>query len=91
MPMRYHRNPSNLRQALDGKPPIRLDLSTGVATPFSSLPTGVGDQFPVAAAPDGTVYIGGSTVTGTVTRLDPDNTATVVAGTGTADPATGRQ
>jgi serine/threonine-protein kinase len=64
----------------------RLDTATGVRTP-----TGVSFSGPIpmlAGAPDGTIY---ATTATKVERIDPDNTVTVIAGNGTADPGTSAQ
>ncbi len=66
----------------------RVDLGTGVAT--STGYSGGYLQASIAAAPDGTIYVG-STTTNNVIRIDPDNTETTIAGTGTADPGTTAQ
>lgn len=82
----------------------RLDLTTNTVTATGVLiNANIGDAVAVAAAGDGTVYLGadaaagasitadGVTSTNQVVRLRPDGTATPIAGTGEADPGTARQ
>lgn len=66
----------------------RVDLGTGTATS-----TGVAIsqlQGSIAAAPDGTIYVGNNSAN-TITAIAPDNTTRVIGGDGTADPGTGTQ
>lgn len=63
----------------------RIDLGTGVATATGYSGGYLGTC--IAAAPDGTIYVG-STSTNNVVRIDPDNSMTTIAGTGTADSGT---
>lgn len=66
----------------------RVDLTTGIATSTGQSATLLGQS--LAAAPDGTLYVG-DTNTNRVERIPPDNTVAVIAGDGTADPGTGTQ
>jgi sugar lactone lactonase YvrE len=65
----------------------RIDAATGVITTVSRQP---GSQFAIAR--DGTVYFtAGSPSGGTVRRLEPDGSATIIAGNGTLRPAGDRR
>lgn len=83
----------------------RLDLTTDTTTPLNVSLANEEDSIAIAGAPDGTIYLGGSSVdtypgsvvvngvpyTNQVVRLNPDGTVTPIAGTGTPDPGTTRQ
>jgi hypothetical protein len=65
----------------------RVDLTTGAVTPTGQTAT-LGES--LAAAPDGTIYVG-LTSSNFIIRISPDDSPTVIAGTGSADPGTTAQ
>jgi len=66
---------------------LRIDLATGASTPVGVSTTGLDAS--VAAAPDGTIYVGSSD-SDVVERVTADGVVTI-AGDGTPDPANSRQ
>jgi hypothetical protein len=65
----------------------RIDVAAGTITPVPGLSASV--TYQLGATADGTIYA--TTLGNTVVRVDPDDTVTTIAGTGTADPGTTAQ
>ncbi len=69
----------------------RVDVTAGTIADTGVAASGMGSSV-LAGTSDGTIYLGNpGNAANTIVRIDPDNMVTHLAGSGMADPGTGKQ